>query len=538
MRLHQYVIESARRHPDRLAVDSGNTTLSYRQLDRRANALAARLLQAGLQPGDRVVLYADKSGDTVVAMQAVLRVGAAYVPIDSGVPAQRAATIVRDCAPEVVLCESHLVADIAEAACAGGAQVLPLVDAADLLDLAAGHPVNARTAPDDLAYILYTSGSTGTPKGVCISHRNAMSFVDWAVAEIGATETDRFSNHAPFGFDLSVLDLYGAFAVGASVHLIPKVLAYAPTELVRYLTEHRISVWYSVPSALILMITEGGLLDSPAPAELRVVLFAGEPFPIPFVRQLAGWTSARLLNLYGPTETNVCTWYEVQPADLARDRPVPIGWACSGDSIELLDDAGNPCPPGTEGEVVVSGATVMLGYWGRAPQEGSYRTGDRAVARADGALDYVGRRDHMVKLRGHRIELGDVEAALDTHPDIERSAVIVAGEGMTAALVAFVVPAGDTSPGLLAVKAHLAALLPSSMNVDVVHRVEALPRSANGKIDRPALHTLHEERLRRRHEQSRPRRVLSSALSTGALSSGALGTGALGTGVVPTEEQP
>jgi clorobiocin biosynthesis protein CloN4 len=276
-----------------LAVDSGNTTLSYRQLDHRANAVAARLLLAGLQPGDRVVLYADKSGDTVVAMQAVLRVGAAYVPIDSGVPAQRAATIVRDCAPQLVLCESHLIADIAEAACAGGAQVLPLVDASDLLDQAACSPVDARTAPDDLAYILYTSGSTGTPKGVCISHRNAMSFVDWAVAEIGATATDRFSNHAPFGFDLSVLDLYGAFAVGASVHLIPKVLAYAPTELVRYLNEHRISVWYSVPSALILMITEGGLLDSPAPAELRAVLFAGEPFPIPFVRQLASWTSAR-----------------------------------------------------------------------------------------------------------------------------------------------------------------------------------------------------------------------------------------------------
>jgi len=512
VRLHGYVIESAHRHPDRLAVDSGSGTLTYRQLDRRANALADRLRKAGLQAGDRVVLYADKSGDTVVAMQAVLRLGAAYVPIDSGVPALRAATIVRDCLPQFVLCEAHLIADIAEASCGADAQVLPLVDPVDelLAAEASGCPASdVPTDPDELAYILYTSGSTGAPKGVCISHRNAMSFVDWAVTELDARPEDRFSNHAPFGFDLSILDLYGAFAAGASVHLIPKVLAYAPTELTRYLREHRISIWYSVPSALILMITSGGLFDDPAPEHLRVVNFAGEPFPIPYVRQLAGWTGARLLNLYGPTETNVCTWHEVTPADLERDRPVPIGRACSGDTVELLDDDGNPCPPGQEGEVVVSGPTVLLGYWGRPAQVGSYRTGDRAVQRPDGALDYVGRRDHMVKIRGHRIELGDVESALDAHPDIERAAVVVAGEGMTASLVAFVVPAGDATPGLLAVKAHLAALLPASMNVDVVHRVATLPRSANGKIERHILLGLHAERLRRRREAGRQQRLVS-----------------------------
>jgi amino acid adenylation domain-containing protein len=512
VRLHRYVIDSARRFPDRLAVDSGETRLTYQELDRRANVLAARLRTAGLRPGARVVLYADKSGDTIVAMQAVLRLGAAYVPIDSGVPALRAATIVRDCGPQFVLCESHLSADIAEASRASDAQLLPLVDPADLLDAgdtADCQPVDTQTEPDDLAYILYTSGSTGTPKGVCISHRNAMSFVDWAVGEIAATHEDRFSTHAPFGFDLSVLDLYGAFASGASVHLIPKVLAYAPTELTRYLREHEISVWYSVPSALILMITEGGLLAEPAPPALRALISAGEPFPIRFVRQLASWTSARLLNLYGPTETNVCTWHEVQTADLERDRPVPIGIACSGDAIELLDDAGKPCGPGEEGEVVVSGPTVMLGYWGHPPQTGSYRTGDRAVLRPDGALDYVGRRDHMVKVRGHRIELGDVESALDAHPEIERSAVIVVGEGMTAQLVAFVVPATEAMPGLVTVKAHLATLLPASMSVDVVHRVPALPRSANGKIERRSLHAMHADRLRSRQEGSRQRRVVS-----------------------------
>ncbi len=494
MRLHEYVVESARHRPESLAVESNEGSLSYGGLNCRADAVARRLVTAGLRPGARVVLYADKSLETVIAMQAVLRAGAAYVPIDSGTPALRAATIVMDCRPQFILCDPGLVMDVAEPASALGAVVMPLVVESDHLD---GDPVFSQSMPDELAYILYTSGSTGAPKGVCISHRNAMSFVDWAVEELGATPEDRFSNHAPFGFDLSVLDLYGAFAAGASVHLVPKVLAYAPAELVGYLRDARITIWYSVPSALILMIN-AGLLAEPPPPRLRAVLFAGEPFPIGFVQQLVDWTSARLLNLYGPTETNVCTFHEVRAIDLNRGRPVPIGRACSGDTVDLLDDKGRPCQPGEEGEVVVSGPTVMLGYWGREPVSGSYRTGDRGVLGKDGALDYVGRRDDMVKLRGHRIELGDVESALDGHPAVDRSVVVTAGEGVAASLVAFVVPLTDVGPGLVSVKAHLAALLPVSMNVDVLHRISTLPRSANGKIDRHALLGIHGDRCRSR----------------------------------------
>ncbi|GGR55146.1 MULTISPECIES: AMP-binding protein [Streptomyces] len=510
MNLHELVIRSARRYPLRPAVAGEGRELTYRALDRAADAYARLLARAGVGRGDRVVLWGDKSPEVVVAMQAVLRLGAVYVPQDGTAPAGRVATVARDCAARVV--------------CATGTRLTRIRPALDLpvpldgtaqpdgttrpdavpglvtvLDLAAAPPgddeavppVDTEVKPDDPAFILYTSGSTGTPKGVSISHRNARAFVDWAVELLGAGPGDRFANHAPLVFDLSVLDLYAAFAAGASVRLVPATLAYAPGELVEFLHRERITVWYSVPSALILMIRGGGLLDRPAPAGLRAVLFAGEPFPIAHVRRLAAWTKARLLNLYGPTETNVCTWHEVVPADLERDRPVPIGRAASGDEVWARTDAGAVAGPGEQGELVVTGPTVMLGYWGGPPGSGEYATGDIVTVLPDGSFDYVGRRDHAVKVRGHRIELGEIETTCDAHDEVETAAVVVAGEGMDARLVAFVVPVPGARPGALALRRHLAERLPSYMITDHVHLLDDLPRTRNGKIDRPALVRRH-----------------------------------------------
>ncbi|MEU5080423.1 MULTISPECIES: AMP-binding protein [Streptomyces] len=504
MNLHELVIRSARRYPLRPAVAGEGRELTYRALDRAADAYALLLARAGVGRGDRVVLWGDKSPEVVVAMQAVLRLGAVYVPQDGTAPVGRVATVARDCAARVVCATGARLTRIRPAlglpAEHGGTARLDAVPSrVTVLDLAAAPPgddeavppVDTEVKPDDPAFILYTSGSTGTPKGVSISHRNARAFVDWAVDLLGAGPGDRFANHAPLVFDLSVLDLYAAFAAGASVRLVPAALAYAPGELVEFLHRERITVWYSVPSALILMIRGGGLLDRPAPAGLRAVLFAGEPFPIAHVRRLAAWTKARLLNLYGPTETNVCTWHEVVPADLERDRPVPIGRAASGDEVWARTDAGAVAGPGEQGELVVSGPSVMLGYWGAAPGSGEYATGDIVTVLPDGSFDYVGRRDHAVKVRGHRIELGEIETTCDAHEEVETAAVVVAGEGMDARLVAFVVPVPGARPGALALRRHLAERLPSYMITDHVHLLDDLPRTRNGKIDRPALVRRH-----------------------------------------------
>lgn len=482
MTLQRLVIDAARKFPDAVAVSDPVHTLTYEALDRQADLLAARFTEIGIERGDRVLIWLEKSALAVIAMQAALRIGAVYVPVDGGNPPARVARIVADSGAAVLVTGSEL--PYVKVTGDSGPAVITLDD---VLPTGDAEPVAEPAEETDLAYILYTSGSTGDPKGVSISHRNALAFVEWAVETLDARSEDVFSNHAPLNFDLSVLDLYGAFSVGAAVKMIPSGMSYSPKTLVDWLHKEQISIWYSVPSALTLMIREGGLLDTEPPAALRAILFAGEPFPIPYVRRLRGWTGARLLNLYGPTETNVCTFHEVRDEDLERDRPVPIGVPCSGDRAWAQDSSGRVVDIGEEGELFVDGPTVMLGYWGKAPQTGPYGTGDIVTRNADGTYDYVARRDHMVKVRGHRIELGDIEATLLGHPQISDVAVIVAGSGMTARIEAFVVPAGDQAPGLISLKRRCAENLPTYMTVDGVHAVTSLPRTPNGKTNRRLL---------------------------------------------------
>lgn len=494
MTLRDLVGDVARRTPDALAVGAPDRDLTYRELDGEADDLARALDALGVSKGDRVALWLDKSSAMVVAMQAVLRLGAAYVPIDPTGPAARAAIIVRDCQASAVIAPVERLQLLSDADPTFSTATVEVKISDGAIEWSGLPDVPLRQAPevevrdDDLVYILYTSGSTGVPKGVCISDRNAMAFIEWASGELAAESADRFANHAPFHFDLSVLDVYVAFRVGASVHLIPFELSYAPVNLVELIADRGITVWYSVPSVLVLMLRDGGLDEVELP-DLRAVLFAGEPFPINWLRALREvLPSARMLNLYGPTETNVCTFHEVHQVDDERISPVPIGRACSGDTVWAVGEDGAVVGQGEEGELLVSGPTVMLGYWGGpAWGEVPYPTGDRVRVLADDSFEYLGRRDNMVKVGGVRMDLGEIENALYQHDQVSQAAVVAVGEGLEKHLVAVIEPVGEAVPGLLDIKRHCAELLPRSMIVARVRGVEALPRNANGKVDRRRL---------------------------------------------------
>jgi L-proline---[L-prolyl-carrier protein] ligase len=497
MTLDQIVIRSAARDPRAVAVKGPDETLTYGALDALANRIARALQGLGVKRGDRVGLWTEKSARAVAAMQGIARLGAAYVPLDPLNPAARTKIILDDCRIDVLVTSTSRAAELRT----GGMDRLRFLLVEDEgPELAWGRlagfspePLPSHGSGDhDLAYILYTSGSTGTPKGVCISQRNALAFIEWCHELLGTTPADRFSNHAPFFFDLSVLDIYAAFLGGASVTLIPEALAFAPEKLVERVLQERFTIWYSVPSALILMMQEGGLLNH-SELPFRALLFAGEPFPIKHLRPLrAHLKAARFFNLYGPTETNVCTFHEVTDIPADRTEPVPIGQASCGDRVWLArpptDSEEAREGSGDVGELMVEGPTVMLGYWGHPPQgDRPYATGDLCRQLPNGSFEYLGRRDNMLKVRGRRIEPGEIEAALLTHPDIREVGVVAAGSGLEARLVAFLVSASGPPPSLLKVKKHCAERLPRYMIVDEIRVLENLPRTQNGKLDRRAL---------------------------------------------------
>ena len=372
----------------------------------------------------------------------MLKAGAAYVPLDVSSPASRLGYVASNCAVRAVLTSARRRDDLAGLVAAGvrpAAYVIvddqgepASVDGVRVVTFdpttrdPAG-PVASGVTSLDLAYILYTSGSTGHPKGVMLSHSNALSFVDWATAEFRITPSDRLSSHAPFHFDLSVFDLYAAAAASATVVLVPPTASVLPAGLRRFIDEYGITVWYSVPSVLGALARQGGLDRSPL-AALRTVLFAGEVFPTGSLRRLMElMPGVRFANLYGPTETNVCTWFEVSEPPDEGAPPVPIGHAIRDDEVFAVTDDGRRAEVGELGELYVRGGTVMSGYWGDPERTARslvanpvgattgglvYRTGDLVLQRQDGAFEYVGRRDAQIKSRGYRIELGEIEAAL------------------------------------------------------------------------------------------------------------------------------
>jgi len=498
-------------------VEPGGRSVSYQELDALTDRVRDRLRHLGVQPGDRVGLMMHKTVDSLAVILGALKAGAAYVPVDAEAPAARCAYILNDCGVSAVFCDAEVADPLrSELEQLGRAPLPPmlvlpeagaghrldaLLDREDATDpIASGMPAeDAEVGPDDLAYILYTSGSTGRPKGVMLTHRNAISYVDWCGDIFRPTEEDRFSSHAPFHFDLSILDLYVPLAHGATLVLIGETLGKEPLALAEAIAEQRISVWYSTPSILNLL-TQYGKLDRYDYGALRLVLFAGEVFPVAQLRQLkAHWPEPRYFNLYGPTETNVCTYYEV-PRVVPEDRtePYPIGWTCEHLDTRVVDVDGRDVEQGEEGELVVTGPGVMVGYWNLPEQNERaflrddgrawYRTGDLVVEEEDGLYVFHGRRDRMVKRRGYRVELGEIEAGLSNHRGVKEVAVVAVPDGRAGLRIRAALAARDGHKlSVIEMKQYSMTVLPPYMVPDVFQFLEALPRTSTDKIDYQAL---------------------------------------------------
>ena len=512
MGLHHLLDASARARDSHPAIIEGGTgrTVSYATMARLSDRVRDRLAALGIGAGARVGLYLRKSADGLAAIFGILKAGAAYVPVDPGAPAVRNAYIHNNCAVSAVLVEKRFAdAYRDELAKLGPVPRLLVLDtvgggdglaaALDALDAEQTAPATttADPAPDALAYILYTSGSTGRPKGVMLSHRNAIAFVDWCSATLAPLPSDVFSSHAPFHFDLSILDIYVSLKHGASLVLIPEEVGKEPLGLANLIATHGVTVWYSTPSILSLLAQFGKLGERDL-SRLRLVLFAGEVFPIAHLRALERLVPhPRYLNLYGPTETNVCTWYEV-PGRTPDDRvePYPIGSTCPHLESLVVDGDGVAVPAGGEGELCIAGDNVMQGYWGLSEQTAAsflparadgrrwYRTGDIVVQQPDGHYRYVGRRDRMVKRRGYRVELGEIETCLHAHPAVREAAVVaVTDEAAGVIIKAHLSAVGDTRLSIIDLKGFCAARLPLYMIPDSFVFHPALPKTSTDKID-------------------------------------------------------
>ena len=471
--------------PNATAVLDRGARLTYRELDARAEQLAGRLTVLGAGPERVVGIALPRTAELVVAVLAVLKSGAAYLPLDPTYPADRLAYIVDDARPVVVLATAETAGALPEGT--------PLLNPEGKATIRQDVSSPGSLTPDNLAYITYTSGSTGRPKGVLATHRNAVEFVEWTHAEFGSERLAKVLFSTSLNFDVSVFELFSPLLCGGRIEIVENLLAL--TEC----TPRDVGLISGVPTVMAGVLAERPVVSP------HTVALGGEPISEQLRAGIeAAFPGARLVNFYGPTEATVYATAWQSGADPDDTSAPPIGRPLARNLVHLLDHALHPVPEGAVGEVYVAGGGPARGYLGRpgltaerfvadpfgGPGERMYRTGDLAVCGSDGHLRFLGRADQQVKLRGFRIELGEIEAVLAAHPAVaEAAATVREDQRGDKQLVAYVVPAERATPAADAdgLRDHLARTLPAHMIPSGFVTLEALPHTASGKLDRKAL---------------------------------------------------
>lgn len=501
--IHQAFAAQAARFPSKIAVTCGSESWTYAELNSRAERLARQLRNAGVDTGSRVGVCVGRTLALPWAVLGILKAGGAYVPLDPSYPTARLHMVIEDAQLTLVVCEPGLedllsaapvrvlTMDHGDSEPAGSGEEEPLPD------------VSSSVRGDDVAYVIFTSGSTGRPKGVQIRHRGVLRLFENTRGAIGYGADDTWTVFHSFAFDLSVWEIWGPLLHGGRLVLVPPAVAASPEAFCELLCREQVTVLNQTPAALAQLAQYlQAAPDALRKLALRRVICGGEALPRDLAARVSGW-GIPLWNLYGPTECTVwATMHRVDALPLDQS-VVAIGRPIPGTEVYLLDAQGLPVPVGLPGELHLGGTGLALGYLHRddltaerfiphpfRPEAGErvYRTGDLGRFLPDGELEFLGRLDHQVKVRGFRIECGDIEAALRTHPEVRDAAVIAleAHDGEKD-LVAYCVPEGEHLPSASDLRAHLSGQLPGYMLPSIYVPIGALPLSVNGKLDRGAL---------------------------------------------------
>ncbi len=522
--LQDWVTRQAELRPEAVAVVLGPEKLTYGQLEKTSNQLARILQKVGSHKGDRVCFLMPKSPLAIISMIGILKAGCIHVPLDSGSPPLRIHKILESCDTRWLLAAGPvlpLLSEMLDHAPLRGRITVGWLEplkppsstfgvewSLDDLALMEPEPLPRQTTSADAAHILFTSGSTGMPKGVVITHSNVIHFVEWGLRHFGIDSSDRLSGHTPLHFDLSTFDVFGTFAAGAELHMLPHEATSSPFKLAEFIRADEVTQWFSVPSVLNYMAKFDAVKYGDF-APLRRVLWCGEVLPS---SALCYWMRrllhVRFTNLYGPTETTIASsFYDIPACPEDERMPIPIGTACDGEELLVLNKDLQPVRPGEIGDLYIGGSGLSPGYWrdpektaaaflhvprGNNPNGRIYRTGDLARYGEDGLVYFIGRNDTQIKSRGYRIELGEIEAALSALPELQESAVVAIDrggfEGWLICCAYALQPGSPSTPN--SVRKELEKRVPSYMIPARWMTCSTLPKNANGKIDRPRLKEL------------------------------------------------